>query len=342
VINTFNRLLRKQSGQGVLAVVLVLVILAALILGPLLGFMGTGLKEGQMHESKAQRLYAADSGLEDAVNWLTHGMPTGGDWHWTWDGSTGERISYEINDMPVDVTVESLVEADTYKITSTATSPDGSTTVLSILWATTWLEGDQVFDSQNPPPSGDVHIDGDVQLSNNIEFTGNLTVTGDSTSMNNVRIIGNMGIAGNVVFENNAELTGTLCCGGDITLANGCAIYGDIRVRGNDATITLAEAGAYVEANIWADGNLTVDIETNAPIIGDIYAPNGNIDIYLRAPNAEIVGDIYAGGTIQTLVAKGTHTGTKYPAYGGPPPFPEPECPIPPEQKADMLSYEVT
>ena len=109
----FDRLARKQSGQGVLAVVLVLVILAALILGPLLGFMGTGLKEGQMHESKVQELYAADSGVEDALNWLIQGKPTDGNWDWTWDGSTGERNSYQINDMTVDVTVEALAEGNT-------------------------------------------------------------------------------------------------------------------------------------------------------------------------------------------------------------------------------------
>jgi len=344
VKNIFNSLLRHQSGQGVLAIVLVLVILGVLILGPLLGFMGTGLKEGQMHESKEQEFYAADSGVEDAIHWLTQGKPTDGNWDWTWNGNTGERVSYEINDMTVDVTVESLAEADTYKITSTATSPDGSTTILSILQAITWLEGDQQWDNQNPPPSGDghVHIDGDLEIAGNTVFTGTLTTTGNATAMNNVNIIGDIAVAGDVSFENNAQLIGTVCSGGDIVVGQSYAIYGLIRFFGEDATITLAEAGAHVEANIWADGNLTIDIMTNGPIIGDICAANGNIDIYLRAPNAEIVGDIYASGTIQTLVAKGTHTGTKYPGYSGPPPFPEPECPVPPEKKADMLSYEVT
>jgi hypothetical protein len=160
--------------------------------------------------------------------------------------------------------------------------------------------------------------------------------------MNNVDIIGEITVAGDVSFENNAELIGTVCCGGDIVVGQSYSINGLIHFLGEDATITLAEAGAHVEANIWADGNLTIDIMTNGPIIGDICAPNGNIDIYLRKPNAIIEGDIYAGGTIQILDTIGTHTGTKYPGYSGPPPFPEPECPTPPEKKADMLSYEVT
>ena len=340
VKNIFSSLLGKQSGHSVLAIVLVLVVLGSLILGPLLGFMGTGLKEGQMHEAKAQRLYAADSGIEDAISWLIHGMPTGGNWHWTWDGNTAEKDSYEINDVTVDVTVESLPEANTYKIMSTATSPDGDTTILAALWAIAWFDDDQEFNNQNPPPPGVVHVDGDVELSNNVEFTGNLTATGNATSMNNVRIIGNMGITGNVIFENNAELTGTLCCGGDITLGNGCKISGEVRLQGDDATITLTEAGAHVEANIRADGNLSIDIDTNASIIGDICAPDGNIEIYLGKNNAEIVGDIYASGTIN-IWGQGTHDGTEY-SNNSTCPFPEPECPVIPEKGSDILNYEVT
>ena len=337
-----NRLLKTQSGQGVLAIVLVLVILAALILGPLLGFMGTGLKEGQMHESKEQQLYAADSGVEDATSWIIHGMPTDGSWNWTWDGSTGERDSYEINDMTVDVTVESLADASNYKVTSTATGPDGSTTVLATLWACVFLEGDQIFDNQNPPPPGDLNINGDVTLEGNIEFTGTLTTSGTVTLVNNVRVTANISTAGDLIMENSSNIIGTVCVGGNVTIGNGCQITGVLRLHPENATITINEAGAEVHANIWADANLTIDIETNAPIVGDIYAPAGNIYIYLRKPNAEIEGDIYAAGTIQILDDKGKHTGTENPGYSGPHPFPEPECPNPPEQRSDIHSYEVT
>jgi len=62
-------LIKNESGQGALAIVLILVILGALILGPLLAFMGTGLKAGQMHEERTKELYAAESGIEDAL-WI--------------------------------------------------------------------------------------------------------------------------------------------------------------------------------------------------------------------------------------------------------------------------------
>ena len=337
-----NKLLKTQSGQGVLAIVLVLVILGALILGPLLGFMGTGLKEGQMHESKEQQLYAADSGIEDATNWLIYGKQTDGNWAWTWDGSTGEKLPYEINELTVDVTVESLAEVSTYKVTSTATAPDGSTTVVATLWACVFLEGDQIFNNQNPPPPGDLNVEGDVMLEGNIEFTGTLTAAGNVTTFNNVKITGDVAAAGDFIMQNNANMIGTLCVGGDITVGQGCEITGVVRLQAEDATFTIAEAGSEVHANVWADANLTIDIATNAPLVGDIYAPDGDIYIYLRSPNAEIEGDIYAAGTIQILDDKGKHTGTENPGYSGPPPFPEPECPNPPEERSDILTYEVT
>ena len=64
---TIGNLKNNESGQTALVLVLILVVLGALILGPLLAYMGTGLKAGQMHEDKTQRYYAADAGIEDAM-----------------------------------------------------------------------------------------------------------------------------------------------------------------------------------------------------------------------------------------------------------------------------------
>ncbi len=59
--------MKDESGQGVLPLVLILVVLGSLIIIPLLAFMSTGLKAGHMHEDKTQRYYAADAGAEDAM-----------------------------------------------------------------------------------------------------------------------------------------------------------------------------------------------------------------------------------------------------------------------------------
>jgi len=60
--------LRKgESGQGALAIVVILLMLGAIIITPLLVFMSTGIKAGGVYESKVQEFYAADAGVEDAL-----------------------------------------------------------------------------------------------------------------------------------------------------------------------------------------------------------------------------------------------------------------------------------
>lgn len=334
---TLRHGMKNQSGQSILVMVLVLLVLGALVMGPLLGFMSTGLKSGQMHESRLQEFYAADSGVEDGIRWIIGGKQTEG-WPWT-PNAEGfwERQSYSMNDRDVSVTVQPLAEPNTYAINSIATSPDGSTTVLSTVLAFTWIYGDTEFNNQNPPPSGDVHVDGDVTLEGNIQFTGNLTASGNITSMNNVQITGDIGVEGDVIFDNSAELTGTLCCGGNITLGNNCAITGEIRVWGDDCTITIAQPDSSIEANIWAHGNLTIDIQIGnaalVEILGDTYAPDGDVAIYLTKSNSQIEGDIYAPtGIVQILDETGTHLGDVWDSNStgeAPtlPPFQMPECP---------------
>jgi len=58
---------KNESGQGALAIVLILLMLGAIIITPLLVFMSTGLKSGQVYESKMQEFYAADAGVEDGL-----------------------------------------------------------------------------------------------------------------------------------------------------------------------------------------------------------------------------------------------------------------------------------
>jgi len=61
-----NKLRRDETGQAFI-LVLILLILGALIIAPLLGFMSTGLIAGQLNEERMAELYAADAGIEDAI-----------------------------------------------------------------------------------------------------------------------------------------------------------------------------------------------------------------------------------------------------------------------------------
>lgn len=343
-----RKIIKEQKGQ-VLPIVLILLVIGGLLIAPALYYASTSLKAHQVTETNTLELYSADSGIEETLYWLTTGRTTEGPWD-GWDDAAGygERDTYYLNGRSVDVTIDRMEEigANIYKITSTATTLDaGSTTVLSTVWAITWFEGDTEFNLQNPPPSGDIHVEGDVSFAGNIDFTGDLTCSGSVTTMNNAQITGKIAAFGDVILENHSTITGTLCCGGDITLGNNCAIQGEVRVRGDDCTLTIAQPGSLIEANIWADGNLTTDIQigdNSVEIVGHTYAPNGNVVIYLTQSNSEIQGDIYASGSIQILDDTGTHTGTQHPGYAGDPPFDEPDCPEPPTDKGGIVTYEIT
>jgi hypothetical protein len=62
-----NPLRRDGSGQGALAIVLLLLLMGSVIIVPLLVFMQTGLRAGGVYESKTGEFYAADAGVEDAL-----------------------------------------------------------------------------------------------------------------------------------------------------------------------------------------------------------------------------------------------------------------------------------
>jgi hypothetical protein len=69
-----NRVKGDEKGQALIWA-LIMVVLIGLIIGPLLGFMGTGVKTGQAHTEEMHRLYAADAGVEHALWHLAQPRP---------------------------------------------------------------------------------------------------------------------------------------------------------------------------------------------------------------------------------------------------------------------------
>jgi hypothetical protein len=55
---------RNEKGQ-ILILTLLFIFLGSTLIIPLLAFIGTGLKTGQIFENKTNQLYAADAGIED-------------------------------------------------------------------------------------------------------------------------------------------------------------------------------------------------------------------------------------------------------------------------------------
>ncbi|MFC1917692.1 hypothetical protein ACFLXH_03465, partial [Chloroflexota bacterium] len=62
----FSKFLWEEAGQSLL-IVLVLLVVGGLTLTPVLSFIGTSLKTGEVYEAKTDEFYAADSGIEDGI-----------------------------------------------------------------------------------------------------------------------------------------------------------------------------------------------------------------------------------------------------------------------------------
>ena len=163
-------LARGESGRGSLEAVLILLILGALIITPILAFMGSGLKAGQTHESRTAELYAADAGWTSALRHAKEGeVPVG-----------GLEEEFTLNDRTVQVTIEVAAEEEgnviAYKITSTATSDTGSsTTVESYL---NLFPFDGLLDNAITG-AGDVTIRPGSDVYGNVQYGGTLDNDGN-------------------------------------------------------------------------------------------------------------------------------------------------------------------
>jgi len=121
--------IRDEKG-AVLILALILLAVGGLIIGPLLSYMNTGLRSGGVYERKADELYAADAGVEEAI-WKIQSN------NLTFDAN---NYSYPepltVNNRSVNVTIHredwdpTCGENFTYQILSTATSDDGSSTTI--------------------------------------------------------------------------------------------------------------------------------------------------------------------------------------------------------------------
>lgn len=353
---TLRKIIKEQEGQA-LPIVLILLVIGGLLIVPTLNYASTSLKGHQVVESNTLEFYAADSGIEDALHWIIKGKETGGLWTWDEDTGYGERDTYymngkpvAMNGKPVAVNVTSM-GSSIYKITSTATSPDGHTTVLSTVWAAQVYEGD--LPPGSVPPSGDLYVNGNITLAD--EFTheeGDVCASGDITLGVNATIEeGNVFAGGNVTLEDGAKIeTGNLCTTGEMIQVNGEArIEGDIKIMADNTEILLVE-GAKIECkNIYVIGDVTITlegasrierIEFESKLQGDIYVI-GDVTISL-ADGVEMQHDVYATGEIH--ITEGNFPeGKQYPGSDESSYPPPPECPEwSGGSSAQIFTYEIT
>lgn len=154
--------LSKNEAGYALVWVLILMIVSGLILMPLLLLMTTGIMSSQLHEERMQRFYAADAGIEDGMYNIINdiGLPA----------NIGEQSSYtldqELNNSTLDVTIYKA-DADTYRITSTATDNDNgkSTTIESYVSHNEYSLFDNVITSR-----GDIRIQPGATVEGTVQY----------------------------------------------------------------------------------------------------------------------------------------------------------------------------
>ena len=289
---------RGEKGQ-ILIWVIALMVLAALVISPFLASAYSTLHTSGVRQERMQELYAADTGIEDALQWLISegnnititkpgnpALPPG-------NSSTAPPATYTlsdtVNNCQVDVTVardEEDVERGnyTYSVYATATNKDNRAHVtVKVLvsptgtW-TTWstktlppVAKEQGTVSNNPfsYAMGSLLYDSPVDLKQS-EVTGDVYVNGPLNLIG-----GNNKVDGNVYSE------------GDLTLTEGSIVTGNVSVTGN----LLLEQQSRIEENAW--GNQSITVNTGDGIWGDAYAQN---DINVQA--GAIKGSAWANNNV--------------------------------------------
>jgi len=345
-------MMNSQKGQA-LPLALVALAIGMLTIAPFLSHAGSSLIGSRIYEQSTSEQYSADAGVEYAIWNLQSGeseVP---------EGEELELPQFILNSQSVNVTIDNQGE-QIYKITSIATSDDGSSTTIEayVSIAVGFFDGD-IGLGNNEEFDGDVLADGNITLNNNATINGSAYATGDITLNNNAEITGDVIANGNINLNNNAEIGGNVSVGGNLTLNNNSKIRGDVCAwgnigLGNNAIIygrvyTSGNIGLGNNAKIKSDVHIVGDIENimlgnNAKIEGNIYI-TGDIEDIILGNNARIEGDVYATGDIEDIILgnNAVITGDVYEGYTGDYP-PPPECPEMPAGAGgtDIQTWEIS
>jgi hypothetical protein len=271
-----KRLITDQKGAAIV-LALILLLVGGLIAAPLLSYMGTGLLEGEVYETRTAELYAADAGVEDAI-WKIQNqdgyLPC---------GPTSPPKAYNITDVngkSVDVSIM-WANNTTYRVLSTAAGDDDSHTQVDsyVYYGSEWRD---ILDFGVVALNGDIIIAGSSELDSYPEE-------------DNTRIYAN----GNIDVQGNSKVYGEAVATGTITYKPGAItpgpvtpdLYPPLEFYLPDLSLYLAEANT----GEFIDGDLDITTDYNlgpAYITGDLYLAS-QADLTLE-------GAVWVEGTIIT------------------------------------------
>jgi len=334
-----KRLIKDEKGQT-LIMALILLVIGGLIIAPLLSYMGTGLITGGVYERKADELYAADAGVEDAIWKIQQGIGL------CLYQSKNYTIT-NVNGKKVDVTITYTHEDEqgvAYLIESTATGDRSGTEIEAYVIGTT-VYGDFSGITDNVITSqGEIDIKGLVTPSEGehapaANYTGawptadeiaawyfedvedeepydsdTLDLYGVNRERGPLYRIGTLEIKNSLNPEATLTLTGTIYITGD-TLINPTK---DLIIDLNGHTIFVASNSSDPQKALEIGGKVTIIGPGAIIAVGDIYfAPDGDVGgneepVFVFSISGETLlqpgGDFYGSvaGSVEVTLQPGT------------------------------------
>jgi hypothetical protein len=280
---------RDEKGQ-ILIIVLVFLVLGAIMITPLLGYMITGVRATGVYQRNNLELYAADAGVKDAmwsIQTVASGLPRQPS-----DTALIYSLPANVNDVPVTVTI-TRVDSVTFKIVSLGGTGSTGTTIecyVTILDFTDLL-GNGVSSRESVTVGSNTTINGDVQapvITSKGTINGNLSydpVTNWPTASIFATFYGKQVDKTSPYPWDTMSLaaeTGPVYREGDLEITDSGTLTGTIYITGDlsfdkDAILDLGRQTIYVEGN--------VDFRTHPGLVGigcviavgDInFQPNNN------------------------------------------------------------------
>jgi len=284
-------LMRDEKGQ-ILIWVVALMMLAALIIPPFLASAYAGVHTSKVRQEKMQELYAADTGIEDALRWIISDGdiqkpklddPNGNSTFPPGNSSTAEYAEYRLSDWSdatqlwiprlvnncwVDIRVERDVSLYplgnyTYFVYSNATNQDTGTHVkvqVHVTQGNITLEGSWITPPPIIKPSGCVS-------NNPFSYAIGSLAYGSGVDIKQGNVTGDVFVNGPVnLLGGNNYIYGNVYSVGDLVLNEGSWIKGNASTTGN---LTLNQ-GSIIWENAW--GNKSITLRGSEGIKGDAYA----------------------------------------------------------------------
>jgi hypothetical protein len=291
-----------QSGQAIL-MALILLALGSLLVVPLLDQLFTNIKYNQLIDCKTLNDYAADAGIQYAMNEIYNDPCT-----YT---QSPLKEGFVINGRTVNVTAEYL-ESDLFSINSTAHSSEcAKTTITSLIKlsrgtfayvvaAKDFIKIEKSIVDSYPEPGR-----GNIYSNNTIEIEGpeaDTRVNGDAFAVNT--ITGQGYITGDVIeyadpiefSDARAELYETIA-------KKGGTHNGNLEFSGGD---THYVGPLYITGDLMVHANTTVILEGPIYVLGSVQVDNGHIDgneHILCEGSVQIHGGGYGSESVPVFIA---------------------------------------